>query len=288
MRLSASDRLSPILLSAGLAALFLLPFLNFLVKAIQDPDQGHAPLLVAVLVYLLISKEDEFTHVEVKPHLIAGYLSFFLGLLLYLLGNIGNVTFLELGSLIPVACGLVLIFKGWRALKVIAFPMFFLIFLLPFPDSIIGAITSPMKLAVSWASEWALYQLGYPVARSGVMFHIGQYKLFVADACAGMHTLLSLEALGLLYLNLVKHNSAFRNIALAILIIPLSFTANVIRVITIALVTYYWGDEIGSGFVHGALGMFLFLVALLLIIFVDSILQRIANYIDGRRKSTLA
>lgn len=273
-----------LILSAGLAALFLLPFIQFLSKAIQDPDQGHAPILVAVLIYLFISKEDAFFKAPILPQLFVGYSSFIFGLILYLLGNIANVTFLELGSIIPVVSGLVLIFKGWRALKIIAFPLFFLIFLLPFPDSIIGAITSPMKLAVSWASEWTLYELGYPVARSGVMFHIGQYKLFVADACAGMHTLLSLEALGLLYLNLVKHNSAFRNVALALLIIPLSFTANVIRVITIALVTYYWGDEIGSGFVHGALGMFLFLVALMLIILVDALLQKIAEYLELRKK----
>lgn len=268
-----------IILSAGLAALFLLPFTQFLTTAIQDPDQGHAPLLVGVLIYLLFSKEEAFSKVPTAPQILVGYITFISGLVFFLLGNIGSITFIELGSIIPVVAGLVLIFKGWRALKIIAFPLFFLIFLLPFPDSIIGAITSPMKLAVSWASEWTLYELGYPVARSGVMFHIGQYKLFVADACAGMHTLLSLEALGLLYLNLVKHNSAFRNITLALLIIPLSFTANVIRVITIALVTFYFGDEVGSGFVHGAVGMFLFIVALILIISVDTVLQKISSFI---------
>lgn len=268
-----------IILSAGLAALFLLPFTQFLTTAIQDPDQGHAPLLVGVLIYLLFSKKEAFDTAPTAPQILVGYITFISGLVFFLLGNIGSITFIELGSIIPVVAGLVLIFKGWRALKIIAFPLFFLIFLLPFPDSIIGAITSPMKLAVSWASEWTLYELGYPVARSGVMFHIGQYKLFVADACAGMHTLLSLEALGLLYLNLVKHNSAFRNITLALLIIPLSFTANVIRVITIALVTFYFGDEVGSGFVHGAVGMFLFIVALILIISVDTVLQKISSFI---------
>jgi exosortase/archaeosortase family protein len=106
-----------------------------------------------------------------------------------------------------------------------------------------------------------------------VILQIGQYKLLVADACAGLHTLLSLEALGLLYLNLVRHDSLFRNAALAILIVPISFSANVIRVITLTLITYHLGDAAGQGFLHGFAGMVLFISALLLIIGVDSILR---------------
>jgi exosortase/archaeosortase family protein len=115
--------------------------------------------------------------------------------------------------------------------------------------------------------------VGYPIARTGVILQIGQYKLLVADACAGLHTLFTLEALGLLYLNIVRHDSLFRNIALAILIVPISFTANVIRVMVLTLITYHYGDEAGQGFLHGFAGMVLFLTALLLIIGVDSLLQ---------------
>ena len=93
----------------------------------------------------------------------------------------------------------------------------------------------------------------------------GQYKLLVADACAGLHTLFTLEALGLLYLNIVRHDSLFRNVTLAILIVPISFTANVFRVIVLTLITYHFGDEAGQGFLHGFAGMVLFLSALLLI-----------------------
>jgi exosortase/archaeosortase family protein len=102
---------------------------------------------------------------------------------------------------------------------------------------------------------------------------MGQYQLLVADACAGLQTLLTLEALGLFYLNLMRHPSAFRNITLAILIIPISFTANVIRVIALTLITYYFGDAAGQGFLHGFAGMVLFVTALLLILAVDNGLQ---------------
>ena len=111
--------------------------------------------------------------------------------------------------------------------------------------------------------------------------------LLVADACAGLHTLLTLEALGLLYLNLVRRDSLFRNVGLAILIVPISFTANVIRVMALSLITYHFGDAAGQGFLHGFAGMVLFLSALLLIISVDTLLQNIERF-RARRASLAA
>ena len=97
-------------------------------------------------------------------------------------------------------------------------------------------------------------------------------RLTAADACAGLNSLFTLEALGLLYLNLMRYTSAARNIALAIVIMPISFTANVVRVVILVLVTYHFGDEAGQGFVHGFAGMVLFMVALTLILAADRII----------------
>jgi len=175
--------------------------------------------------------------------------------------------------------GVLLLSCGRQALKAMWFPLFFIIFMLPLP---LASITMPMKMAVSYVTETILFWFDYPIARSGVVLQIGQYQLLVADACAGMHTLISLEALGLLYLNLVKHDSLMRNITLGILIIPISFTANVVRVMALTLITYYFGDEVGQGFVHGFAGMFLFIIALIFILAVDSAIQ----YVVKRRQVT--
>jgi exosortase B len=145
--------------------------------------------------------------------------------------------------------------------------------MIPLPGAIVDALSQPMKMAVSYVAELVLSNVGYPISRTGVVLQIGQYQLLVADACAGLHTLFTLEALGLLYLNLVRHESVARNVTLATLIVPISFTANVIRVMVLTLITYHFGDEAGQGFLHGFAGMVLFMAALILIIATDSMIR---------------
>ena len=138
--------------------------------------------------------------------------------------------------------------------------------MVPLPGPLVNELTLPMKTAVSFVTDELLHRAGYPIARSGVLLQIGQYQLLVADACAGLQTLLTLESLGLFYLNLVRHSSALRNAGIALLILPISFAANVIRVMSLTLITFYFGDEAGQGFLHGFAGIVLFLSALMLIL----------------------
>jgi len=211
---------------------------------------------------------------------ILGWIILLVGLLSYVLGRSQDILMFDIGSQILIFSAVLLITRGTRALKMMWFPLFFIFFMIPLPGFFLDAVTLPMKIAVSTVAEQILYWAGYPIARSGVVLQIGQYQLLVADACAGMHTLISLEALGLLYLNLVKHDSLFRNFTLALLIIPISFTANVIRVMVLTLVTFYFGDEAGQGFIHGFAGMVLFIVALTLIMSVDSVLQYFSKRLE--------
>jgi len=183
----------------------------------------------------------------------------------------------EMGSFIWMLAAILLVKRGSSALKVVWFPLFFMLFMIPLPGTVVIVLTMPMKMAVSYVTEHVLYWANYPIARNGVILQIGQYQLLVADACAGLQTLLTLESLGLFYLNVVRHTSLFRNVALAILIVPISFTANVIRVITLTLITYYFGDGVGQGFLHQFAGIVLFLSALMLILGIDMLLRFIVK-----------
>ena len=260
---------------AGLIVLYL-PSLVDLFRGVWSTDQqAHGPIVLGIACWLIYRKWPEMWHQsESEPSApAAGWPIFIFGLILYVIGRSQEILLFEIGSVIWLLAAIVLLMRGSRALKVQWFPLFFMLFMIPLPSALVDALTMPMKMAVSYVAETILFWFNYPIARTGVILQIGQYKLLVADACAGLHTLFTLEALGLLYLNLVRHDSLFRNVTLAILIVPISFTANVIRVMVLTLITYHFGDEAGQGFLHGFAGMVLFLSALLLIIGVDSLLQ---------------
>ena len=259
---------------AGLAFLYGPSFVDLFRGIWSTDEQAHGPIVLGVSCWLVWCNWPEmWRRSEGQPTSLAGWPIFVFGLVLYIVGRSQEILLFEIGSLIWLLIGILLLTRGTTALKAQWFALFFMLFMIPLPGAVVDAVTMPMKMAVSYMAEHILYRVGYPIARDGVILQIGQYKLLVADACAGLHTLFTLEALGLLYLNIVRHDSFFRNVTLAILIVPISFTANVIRVMTLTLITYHFGDEAGQGFLHGFAGMVLFLSALLLILGVDSMLQ---------------
>jgi exosortase B len=259
---------------AGLAILFVPTFFDLFTGAWISEEQGHGPIIFGLALWLTYRKWPEVLAATTPPRACwAGWPLLALGLMAHLLGRSQHILMFEIGSILLVTAAILLVKRGAPALRVLWFPFFFMLFMVPLPGELVAAVTMPMKMAVSWATEHLLFAAGYPMARSGVILQIGQYQLLVADACAGLQTLLTLEALGLFYLNLMRHPSAVRNIGLALLIIPISFSANVIRVIALTLITYYFGDAAGQGFLHGFAGMVLFLTALVLILAVDSGLQ---------------
>lgn len=259
----------------GLIVLYA-PSLFDLFNGVWSTDQqGHGPIVLGISCWLIYRKWPEMLHASEGQSTTSavGWPILVLSLILYAIGRSQEILVFEIGSAIWLLAGILLLMLGKSALKIQWFSLFFMLFMIPLPGAVVDALTMPMKMAVSYVAENILFWADYPIARTGVILQIGQYKLLVADACAGLHTLFTLEALGLLYLNIIKRDSLFRNVTLAILIVPISFTANVIRVMVLTLITYHFGDEAGQGFLHGFAGMVLFLSALLLIIAVDSLLH---------------
>jgi exosortase B len=261
-------------LVVGLLLMYLPTLYDLFRGPWSQEGQRHGPAVLAIALWLMYRNWDKMEQASTgtRPSAwgwpIAGF-----ALLLYTLGRSQSIGLFEVGSSIWLLVALLLLMRGSAALKTQWFCLFFMLFMIPLPSSVVDLVTLPMKMAVSYVAENVLYAFGYQISRTGVILQIGQYMLLVADACAGLHTLLTLEAMGLLYLNVVRRDSAFRNIGLALLIVPISFTANVIRVMTLSLITFHFGDEAGQGFLHGFAGMVLFMSALALIIGFDTALQ---------------
>ena len=270
----AGDRWASAFVVSGFLALYLPTLWDASQGRWAGDTQGHELLVLAIAGWLLFRKRVALAALPaVRTAWGAGALLGF-GLLLYVFGRTQGVLRIELLSLIVLVAGVLVCFKGWPALRLAWFALFFMLFAIPLPYALALALTAPMKTAVSVVAAQLLAALGYPIGRSGVVITIGQYQLLVTEACAGLQTMFTLEAMGLLYAGLVNHPSTLRNVLLSALVVPIAFSANVVRVAVLALVTYYLGDAAGQGFLHGFAGMVLFVVALVLIMSTDHLLGR--------------
>jgi exosortase B len=257
----------------GLAALLIPTFYELATTLWDTEEQGHGPLILAVVLYYFWLKRDVFIQPAKSTAPITGSLTLGIGLLLYAIGRSQSIDSFQVGALIPILAGTILIMRGTSGLRSVWFPILFIFFMVPLPGPVIDTLTSPLKQYVSIVVENILYYLNYPIARNGVVLSIGYYQLLVADACSGLNSMFSLSALGFLYLYLMQYRNWLRNGLILASILPIAFAANVVRVIIITLVTYYWGDEAGQGFIHGFAGIVLFIVALLSFMSWDFILE---------------
>jgi exosortase B len=270
-------------IAIGFGVLYLPTYIRLWNGVWQSDEQGHGPLILAIVAWLIWQKRAVLVDGEANPNGMLGWPSLVFGLLLYAVGRSLNILVFEVGSHIPVICGAILATRGSRPLRGLWFAILFFVFAVPLPGIMVDALTGPLKGHVSGVAEHLLYEAGYPIGRSGVTLTIGPYQLLVADACSGLHSLYSLSALGLLYLYLMQHRSIVRNLILSAAILPIAVGANIVRVIFLVLVTYHFGDAAGQGFLHGFAGIVLFVIALLFLFGLDSLLGLCASRFRTRK-----
>lgn len=272
-----------VLLAVGLLAMFIPSYYSLAQTAWMKEDNSHAPIIIALSFWLLWLDRDKIFLTPAKPAVGTAWVVLLIGVSAYVVGRSQGVDTLEALAHIVVLAACLLMLQGWSGLGRAWFPLFFLLFMVPLPGVFVQMITMPLKIAVSVVAEFLLHWAGYPIGRSGVTLTVGQYQLMVADACSGLNSLFTLEALGLFYMKWMNYKSRTRNALLAFWIIPISFSANVIRVLVLVLVTYHLGDEAGQGFLHGFAGMVLFGVALVLTYLVDRLLAARFDELSGQR-----
>jgi EpsI family protein len=146
---------------------------------------------------------------------------------------------------------------------------------MPYPAWVIDQLTAPLKLGLSKSVEVLLYAAGYPVARSGVVIALGQYRLLVEDACSGLHSLIFLVAMGLIYLHFTGPRRASHQWILVVALLPLGVFANFIRVLVLALSTYHFGDAVAQGLWHSTAGVMLYGSGFITLYLLDGGLARL-------------
>ena len=267
------------LLTLGLLVT-ILPTLYATATQSWTQESGvHGPLVLATAVWLVWRNWPSIT-AEARPG--NPYIAIpvvVLGAALYTFGRSYNFLMIEVAALLLALLAIAYYFVGHRVLMKLWFPIFYLGFLIPLPGWVLDSLTQPLKILVSDIVTWLLAALGYPISQVGVTLYIAQYQLLVEDACAGLNSIISLTAVGLFYIYLM-HNASWRySLLLLAFLLPIAIAANVIRVIILVLLTYYFGNEVAQGYLHDFAGIVTFVSALLLFFLLDQILTPLRRYL---------
>jgi exosortase len=240
----------------------------------QQDDHAFAPLIIILSVAM--AAWIYWQPSPVRHPAASGYLVMLAGGLLLCAGVLLGNVFLRSTALLVILAGLTLALSGIPGLRRYFLPLLALVFAIPLPGAWVTAITFPLKMAISHSATWLLRLAGFPISNQGVTIDLGNYRLLVADACSGLQSMFSLLAVVTLYVFLMRIDQPRRIAFLFAAIIPVVIALNILRVIALALITYWLGNAAGEGFLHSMAGFAMFIAAFACLMFVDTLVERFA------------
>jgi exosortase len=238
-----------------------------------DEDMGHGFFVPAVAGFMAWRRRAELALIKPVPNYWGLSLVVF-GAMQMMLGTLGAQIFIARTAFLVSLVGAVLFLGGTRTLKILAFPLFLLVFMFPIPAIIYARITLPLQLFASSVAETVLNFIGTPVLRDGNVLELANgQRLSVVEACSGIRSLLSLSFLSLIYAYFFDQKVWMRWVLL-VATIPIAIAANATRVTLTGLISEYRPD-LAQGFFHTLEGWVLFMVALVLLLATHQLITRI-------------
>ncbi len=265
---------------AGLVAWLYYPVFTHLARQWWDDENySHGFLIPLMSAYFVWDRRQRLRVLADTPSSL-GLALLVIGVALLLLGNVAAELFIMRASLLVTLPGLVVYFLGREHLKALAFPILYLIFMIPPPAIIFNAIAFPLQLFASRAATGTLQLLDIPVLREGNLITLANAALDVAEACSGIRSLVTLLALATA-LAYFTQRGFWRAGALVVSAVPIAIVANASRVAGTGLLAHHYGPQVAQGFFHTFSGWLLFLVAAVLLGLTGALL---AKFPGGRTR----
>jgi exosortase len=260
---------------AVVALILCAPTLYRLGVQVWSRESGaHGPIVLATGLWLVWRKLPAMTAEAQTGWLPLTLVGMALSLPLYVAGRAYDIISFEAAGLYGFILMVLHDRFGLKAMLRNWFPFLYLGLLLPLPGWALDEFTAPLKLLVSTLATGIVTPLGIPLIQEGVTMTVGPYQLLVEDACSGLNSLIGLIAVTLFYIYLLRNATWRYSLFLVCLIIPVAILANVLRIVTLILLTYFFGDAVGQGFLHVTAGLFLFALSLILMFAIDNVASR--------------
>jgi exosortase len=231
----------------------------------SDGDMGHGFFVPIVAGYIAWQRRSELLEAW-GPSDWRGLIVMAWGAAQLYAATLGAELFLARTAFIVSLAGIVLYLGGARVLRLLAFPLFLLFFMVPIPAIVYNVVTFKLQTLASQLAENALALLGVPVLREGHILRLPSQSLSVVEACSGIRSLLTLSFLSLVYAYFFDKKVWMRAVLL-VATVPIAIVANACRVTVSGLLSQV-NPELAEGVFHSAAGFLIFAFGLVLLILV--------------------
>jgi exosortase len=272
-----SDKPRDLVVAVAVGAAILLMYAGVWTSLVTqwstDDNYSHGFFVVPLALYFAWERRAAFARAPVRSGptgllLIAG------SLLVWAAGMLGSELFLTRVSMIGVIAGAIWFVWGYERARIMAFPVLFLLLMVPLPSILFNQLAFPLQLVASQVGETAITAAGVPVLREGNVLHLPARTLEVAEACSGIRSLVSLLMLAVVLGYFTEPRTPAR-VALALSAIPIAILANAARVAGTGLAAEWVSPAAAEGFFHTFSGWLVFVVAFAGLLIVQQVLARI-------------
>jgi len=272
----ARDRRASILYAGATSALALGifgPIIYYMVLhwgAVDDYSHGF--LVAPLALYFAWERRYQLRRASIQPSWW-GLIPLALGSLALVVGRLGVELTAMRVSFVLTLIGLQILLLGRDVFRILAFPMFFLFFMVPLPQSLVNVVAFPLQLIAADFAVETLHLLHIPALREGNIIHLADTQLFVAEACAGLHSLMALGMLAVLFAYYFRKNWMEQVIIVASAI-PIAIFVNAFRVALTGYLAHRMGSAAAEGLIHQTEGIFTFGLAFGLLLFEAWLLSK--------------
>jgi exosortase len=257
---------------------FLLLYHAVIVKLVTawwtDDNYSHGFLIVPIAAYLAWERRGRFAARAIRPA-ASGLLVIAGSVAVLAAGILGAELFLTRISMLGMLVGIVLFLFGWARLRVVAFPLAFLLLMVPLPAIIFNQIAFPLQILASQVGESVLRAFNVPVLREGNVLVLANATLEVAEACSGIRSLISLLTLGIVW-GYFSDRRGWMRVLIAASTIPVAVVSNGARIAGTGIAAERFGPAAAEGFFHEFSGWVIFIVAFVLMLGIQALMTRLA------------
>jgi exosortase len=242
----------------------------------DEEEYSHGfivPIIAGVLVWL---NKDALRQVPVRPA-YAGLLVMGLSLAIYAVGIVGVDLFLQRVSMVSMIAGALLYVAGWRVLWCLAFPLAYLLLMIPLPQVVFNPVAFRLQLLAAQVATDTLQLLDVPVYREGNIIHLAQVSLDVERACSGIRSLISLLAIGIPLAYVIEQKTWTRALIM-VMVVPIAIAANVARVTVTGILAHYVSIETALGVFHTVGGFAVFMLGATLLLLFSWVVKQAARF----------